>query len=58
MNKANIMRNNFVDPHDHQRVRPEEYDRVSVGSAEQKPLGVVREGFKKASIGDAILIQN
>jgi hypothetical protein len=44
------MRNNFVDSA--QASYKKESDNLSVGSAEQKPLGVVREGFKKASFSN------
>jgi len=49
--RENVMRNNFVDSKDlpFQRTKPEEVDQMSAGSAEHKHLGVVREGFKKAS---------
>lgn len=51
---SNVMRNNFVDPHElpFNKTKPEEHDQLSVGSTEHKHLGVVREGFKKASFSN------
>lgn len=52
--KPNTMRNNFVDPAELplNRNKPEEKDDCSTGSVEHRPLGVVRDGFKKASFSN------
>lgn len=43
------MRNNFIDS---AAISKKESEQLSIGSAEHKPLGVVREGFKKASFSN------
>lgn len=51
INNTGVMRNNFVDPVE-LRSKIEDPDQLSLGSVEHKHLGVVREGFKKASFSN------
>lgn len=56
INRANpsAMRNNFLDPAElpFSRTKPEEPDDLSTGSVEHRQIGVVRDGFKKASFSN------
>ncbi len=51
INQNVVMRNNFIEPVE-PRKKSVDPDQLSMGSVEHKPLGVVREGFKKASFSN------
>lgn len=58
INRTNpsALRNNYVDPSElpFNRTKPDEPDDLSTGSVEHRPLGVVRDGFKKASFSNLV----